>query len=129
MEIIPGLHLINGRAANVYLIIEGGELTLIDTDLPGSHKKIITYIKGLGFQADALKHIIITHADGDHYGSLSALKRVARRMPFALCQKSIARQETGAQFGMLFSFPQLARLPKPAGPRCTPAAGAQLPFH
>jgi len=83
MQIIPGLHLIKGRAANVYLITEGGELTLIDTDLPRNHKNIFAYIEGLGFQAHDLKHVIITHADGDHYGSLSALKDFSSAQVYA----------------------------------------------
>jgi glyoxylase-like metal-dependent hydrolase (beta-lactamase superfamily II) len=74
MEIIPNVHLVPGIIANPYLIIESNGLTLIDTGLPGSHKKILRYMAGLGYAPRGLRRIIITHADYDHVGSLAALK-------------------------------------------------------
>jgi glyoxylase-like metal-dependent hydrolase (beta-lactamase superfamily II) len=47
---------------------------LIDAGLPGDEKKIIKYIAGLGCSPSDLKRIIITHADGDHVGSLATVK-------------------------------------------------------
>ena len=74
MEIIPNVHLIPGIIANPYLIIDSGELTLIDAGMPGSHKKILHYIANLGYAPKDLKRILITHADFDHVGGLAALK-------------------------------------------------------
>jgi len=74
MEITPNVHLIPGIIANPYLIIDSGELTLIDAGLPGSHKKILRYIAGLGYTPKDLKRILITHADFDHVGGLAALQ-------------------------------------------------------
>jgi glyoxylase-like metal-dependent hydrolase (beta-lactamase superfamily II) len=74
MQIIPGLHQIAGGAANVYLIVEPQGLTLIDTGLPRFHRKIFKYMANLGFQPGQVRNVIITHADGDHYGSLGAIK-------------------------------------------------------
>ncbi len=75
MEIIPNVHLVPGVIANPYLIVEPDGLTLIDTGLAGSHKKILKYIAGLGRAPGDLRRIVITHADGDHVGSLAALKQ------------------------------------------------------
>jgi flavorubredoxin len=36
MEIVEGIHLVDGVNANVYLIIDGERLTLIDTGMPRS---------------------------------------------------------------------------------------------
>ncbi len=74
MEIIPNVHLIPGIVANPYLIIEPTGLTLIDTGLPGSHKKILKYMAELGYAPKGLRRIIITHSDYDHVGSLAALR-------------------------------------------------------
>ncbi len=75
MEIIPNVHLIPGIIANPYLIIDPDGLTLIDTGLPGSDKKILNYIAGMGRSPTDLKRIIITHSDMDHIGGLYPLKK------------------------------------------------------
>ncbi len=75
MEIIANVHLIPNIVANPYLIIDPDGLTLIDAGLPGSHKKILGYIAGLGRSPSDLKRIIITHSDMDHVGGLSAIKK------------------------------------------------------
>ncbi len=74
MEIVPSVHVIPGNIVNEYLIVEPEGLTLIDTGMPRGEKKIINYIEGLGRSPGDLRRIIITHADGDHVGSLAALK-------------------------------------------------------
>lgn len=74
MEIIPNVHQIRGTLSNCYLIIDADGLTLIDCGLPRDEKTIVGYIHRLGYSLTDLKRIIITHADGDHMGSLAALK-------------------------------------------------------
>jgi glyoxylase-like metal-dependent hydrolase (beta-lactamase superfamily II) len=74
MEIIPNVHVISGGIVNCYLIVDPDGLTLIDTGLPGEAKKILKYVEGLGRKPGDVKRIVITHADGDHVGSLAALK-------------------------------------------------------
>jgi glyoxylase-like metal-dependent hydrolase (beta-lactamase superfamily II) len=74
MEIIPNVHLIPNIVANPYLLLDPDGLTLIDAGLPGSHRKILRYLAGLGYTPQDLKRILITHADFDHVGGLAALK-------------------------------------------------------
>lgn len=74
MEIVPNVHLIPGmRGANAYLLL-GSTLTLVDTGMPGSEETILSYIEGLGLNADDLACIVITHYHLDHVGSLAAIK-------------------------------------------------------
>jgi glyoxylase-like metal-dependent hydrolase (beta-lactamase superfamily II) len=75
MEIIPNVHLVPNIVANPYLLIDPDGLTLIDAGLPGSHRKILQYMSGLGYGPQDLKRILITHADFDHVGGLAALKK------------------------------------------------------
>ena len=77
MEIIKNVHLIPHVIANPYLIIDPDGLTLIDSGIPGSEKKILNYINNLGYKSTDIKHILITHADFDHIGGLAALKKVS----------------------------------------------------
>lgn len=83
MEIIKNIHLIPDVIANPYLIVDSDGLTLIDTGIPGSEKKILHYISNLGYQPRDLKRILITHADFDHTGSLAALKKMSGALVYA----------------------------------------------
>ena len=93
MEVIVNVHHIPDIIANPYLIIDQDGLTLIDTGLPGSEKKILNYIKGLGRSPADLKRILITHSDMDHIGGLFALKKAtgARTYASEIEAKAIAR--------------------------------------
>ena len=83
MEIIPNVHLIPNIVANPYLLIDPDGLTLIDAGLPGSHRKILRYLAGLGYAPGDLKRILITHADFDHVGGLAPLKAATGARVFA----------------------------------------------
>ena len=83
MEIAPKVHLIPDVMANPYLIVEPDGLTLIDTGLPGSHKKILEYITDTNHSAHDLVRILITHSDLDHVGGLAALKKASGARVYA----------------------------------------------
>jgi glyoxylase-like metal-dependent hydrolase (beta-lactamase superfamily II) len=55
---------------NAYLVREDDGLTLVDTMLPGSKKAILAAAERLGAP---IVRIALTHAHGDHIGSLDAL--------------------------------------------------------
>jgi glyoxylase-like metal-dependent hydrolase (beta-lactamase superfamily II) len=55
---------------NVYLVEEEDGLTVIDTALPGSTKAILAAAEATG---KPIATILLTHAHGDHIGSLDAL--------------------------------------------------------
>jgi len=79
MEIIEGIHRIdeassNFAHSNVYLVINGKEMLVIDTGTSGNAKKIIDYIQKIGRQASAVSTIILTHYHMDHAGSAKELK-------------------------------------------------------
>jgi glyoxylase-like metal-dependent hydrolase (beta-lactamase superfamily II) len=83
MEIIPNIHLIPGIVATPYLLIDPDGLTLIDAGLPRNQGKILKYLASLGYAPSDLKRILITHADGDHFGSLAALQQATQARVFA----------------------------------------------
>jgi len=58
---------------NCYIVEEEKELTLIDCALPYSFKKIIEFAKKL---QKPITRIVLTHAHGDHIGSLDSLKEM-----------------------------------------------------
>src|SRR5512138_1376637 len=55
---------------NAYLVLEDDGITVVDTMLPGSAKKVLAAAREL----DApIRRLLLTHAHGDHIGSLDAL--------------------------------------------------------
>jgi glyoxylase-like metal-dependent hydrolase (beta-lactamase superfamily II) len=83
MEIVPNVHVIPSLTANPFLLIDHDGLTLIDTDIPGSARRILRYIKRLGYAARDLNRILLTHADYDHAGSVAALKQATGARVYA----------------------------------------------
>ena len=84
MEIVPGIHQVDGINGNVYIIVRKG-LMVIDTGIPGSGKKILSYIRDtLHREPSAITTIIITHFHTDHVGGVKALKAAAPGLKIAI---------------------------------------------
>jgi len=54
-------------------ILLGETVTIVDTGVPDSEDAILAAVDELGRSPDDVGDIVITHADGDHVGSLAAL--------------------------------------------------------
>jgi glyoxylase-like metal-dependent hydrolase (beta-lactamase superfamily II) len=121
MEIIPNVHLIPNITANPYLLIDPAGLTLIDAGLPGSDRKILRYLEGLGYAAKDLKRILITHSDFDHVGGLAALQAASGARIYASAVEAQAMLDRHASRPLKprsvivkVLFDAMARLFKPA---------------
>jgi glyoxylase-like metal-dependent hydrolase (beta-lactamase superfamily II) len=67
-KVIPNVYRIPGFV-NVYVIDNSdNSLALIDTGLPMIAKNILKGLRELGYPGKPIKTILITHADGDHFG-------------------------------------------------------------
>lgn len=73
MEILPGLHWIEGRASNIYLWQDDAGLIMVDTGMPGDTKKILATIAEKGLRPTDVIAILVTHADIDHAGGAAEL--------------------------------------------------------
>ena len=92
------IYLIEGlRISNVYLLVSGGELTLIDAGLDSDADRIISQLREVELNIHKLKMILLTHAHGDHVGcvrklvSLSGAHVIAHRdeVPYIEKTKSL----------------------------------------
>jgi glyoxylase-like metal-dependent hydrolase (beta-lactamase superfamily II) len=78
-QIAEHIYTIQGLQVGRVFLIEGNDgLTLIDTSLPGSEKRIEKELATKGYQLADVKNILITHAHGDHIGALAAIQAIAR---------------------------------------------------
>ena len=74
MEIIPGIHQIDGINGNCYIIVRDG-LTLIDTGLPHGGAQVLAYLRNvLQKNPSDVTTIILTHYHIDHTGNVVDLK-------------------------------------------------------
>jgi glyoxylase-like metal-dependent hydrolase (beta-lactamase superfamily II) len=77
MEIVPGIHQIDGVHGNCYVIVRD-KLILIDTGLPRTSKKILSYIQDtLNRKPSEISTIILTHHHIDHTGNVYELKNLS----------------------------------------------------
>ncbi len=76
MEIIPQVHYLTLglTGVNMYILLDN-TLTLVDTGMPGESKRILGYLRQLGYTPADLKQIIVTHHHLDHTGSLAELRQ------------------------------------------------------
>jgi len=73
-EIIPNLYTFsNLMVGRVYLIDDGGDLTIIDAGIVPAAKQILAQLAASGRKPSAVKRILITHAHPDHVGGLHEL--------------------------------------------------------
>jgi glyoxylase-like metal-dependent hydrolase (beta-lactamase superfamily II) len=73
MEIYPNIQMIKSLASHQYLLRDTNDLILIDAGLRTDANKIKNEIKKLASPSTDLKQILITHADGDHYGGVNSI--------------------------------------------------------
>ena len=73
VKIIENVYLIHSNIVNQYLVVDKNEILLIDTGLKGNEKNIDNSMCEIGLSIKQITKILITHADGDHYGALKSL--------------------------------------------------------
>jgi glyoxylase-like metal-dependent hydrolase (beta-lactamase superfamily II) len=67
---------------NAYLVRESDSFTVVDTGLPGSAAKIIDAARGIA--KETIARLLLTHAHGDHIGSLDALAQTLGAVEVAI---------------------------------------------
>jgi glyoxylase-like metal-dependent hydrolase (beta-lactamase superfamily II) len=72
MEIAPGVHAVRLLSVYAFLISEP-QMTLIDTGLIGSGRRVERYVQRIGRSIDELAQIVCTHAHPDHIGAVREL--------------------------------------------------------
>lgn len=114
-EHVYGIHKF-GAMLNMYLIVNGDSLTLVDTALgEGDVKTVETALATKGWSLANIKHILITHAHPDHIGGLEAFqKRVNAHTYVHRLDAPVVRGEKGQQVAPLSELNFFWRMIAPA---------------
>lgn len=76
-RIVDGCYRIRLGLVNAFVIARPGELTLIDTGMPGDADRIERALRSIGCGLADVRHILVTHCHGDHAGGLAEVQRRA----------------------------------------------------
>jgi glyoxylase-like metal-dependent hydrolase (beta-lactamase superfamily II) len=63
---------------SAYVLSRGAEAAVVDTGVPGSADLIGAVLDAAGPGWDGVRHVVVTHAHGDHFGSLDEVANRAR---------------------------------------------------
>ena len=83
MKITDSIYQVDDVMGGPTVIVTGDEVALVDTGVPNSEEKILGLIESLGHKRSALKHILLTHSDPDHIGSLPSLVAATKARVYA----------------------------------------------
>lgn len=68
MRIAEGLHRVGGGVVNSYLLVEGGEVTIVDAGMPGMWNDLLAELGSIGRSLDDVRALVLTHGHSDHIG-------------------------------------------------------------
>jgi glyoxylase-like metal-dependent hydrolase (beta-lactamase superfamily II) len=87
MEVAPGVHRLEftvGTKPIAMYLLAGDGLTLVDAGLPGTPEEIyLPAIRQLGRRPEEVRLLVLTHADADHIGGNSEVRRLFPNALFA----------------------------------------------
>ncbi|MCT7658664.1 MBL fold metallo-hydrolase [Mycobacterium deserti] len=63
------VHFARTDLVNWTLVTDGDGVMLIDAGFPGNRDEVVSSLRQIGFDADDLRAILLTHAHVDHFGS------------------------------------------------------------
>lgn len=74
VKVAEGVYMLSGIVSRQYLVTGEGSAILIDAGLPGNGKAVLRALAELEIAPTELQHILITHADADHYGGVNEIR-------------------------------------------------------
>ncbi len=84
MEVAPGIHRVgNNSIVNAYLVEEAGEVTIVDTGVPGLYRDLPKELASMGRSAADVRALLLTHGHSDHIGFAERL-RTKRHVPVSV---------------------------------------------
>jgi glyoxylase-like metal-dependent hydrolase (beta-lactamase superfamily II) len=91
MNVVPGIEYVDATSpAHVFVLDDGGEITLIDAGLPNEAPKVLDYLRQTGRSPAQVKRIVLTHRHGDHAGAAPDLAAATGATVYAHADEAAA---------------------------------------
>ena len=74
-QIAEGVHRLGDDLVNLYLVEDGGRLTIVDAGLPAHRSQLESYLPTIGRTLTDVEAVILTHAHIDHVGIADGVRR------------------------------------------------------
>ncbi len=94
-EVAPGVWHARAKHVSWVLVVEGDEVTLVDTGYPGDRERVMASLAKVGRSPADVAAVILTHAHPDHLGSAEHFRTVLRK-PVMAHQREVPNA-TGAR--------------------------------
>ncbi|MFL5778873.1 MAG: MBL fold metallo-hydrolase, partial [Chloroflexota bacterium] len=75
MEIAPGIRRLGNGTINSYLLDAQGEVTIVDTGVPGYWGDLPEELAAMGRTLDDVTSVVLTHGHSDHIGFAERIRR------------------------------------------------------
>lgn len=73
-DVAPGVHRLEHAHVNCYLVVENGEVTIVDAALPKTWSFLPTALHAIGVDRRQVAALVLTHAHFDHLGFAKHLR-------------------------------------------------------
>jgi glyoxylase-like metal-dependent hydrolase (beta-lactamase superfamily II) len=88
-ELGPRIRLIGPGLVNSYLVVDGGEVTIVDAGVPGYWGQLPAELAAMGRSLDDVRSVVLTHGHSDHIGFAERIRR-ERRTPIRVHEADAA---------------------------------------
>lgn len=105
-QILNDVYWIDTGMVNCYLVRDGAELCLIDTGMPRAADQLLEAVAEIGAEPGDVTRILLTHADIDHAGGLSACLGATGATPFSSAESAalVAKGQSPRHLPSLIQF-------------------------
>ncbi len=110
-EVAPGVWQARAQHVAWVLVVDGGEVTLVDTGYPGDRDRVVASLERVGRSPADVAAVILTHAHPDHLGSAEHFRSVVGRP--VLVHESEVANATGERIEQVPIPTLLARVWRP----------------
>jgi glyoxylase-like metal-dependent hydrolase (beta-lactamase superfamily II) len=76
VEVAPGVHHAHARHVSWVVLVDGADVTLVDTGYPGDRERVIASLGRIGRSPADVAAVVLTHAHPDHVGNAEHLRAV-----------------------------------------------------